>query len=273
MRVGLMRPVYSEEAKRLIHNLGFEEYSLPLLHIKPLSSEKSGILDLFDRLLSHQSDIFIITSVTAVHILHDLMGHSYSDSDIPALFRNVRVVAIGPSTARALADIGISEVEMPERYSSAGLVDYLMDSEGAYEETTVVEVVRSAQGTPLLVEKLSAIGLSVYETKLYTLVPVNAVQAAPLIKKVLRGELDALLFTSSMIARVFLSSAKTLEVLEEVLEALRGMKIVAIGPPTASVLNEVGIHPIVPEHYTFSDMLYLLKEEKEDMDGLSATAP
>jgi uroporphyrinogen-III synthase len=60
-----------------------------------------------------------------------------------------------------------------------------------------------------------------------------------------------------MIAQSFLGLCD-----DECLESLRKITLVAIGPPTAKVLEDYGLKPLIPEEYTFDGVLKLLKSIK-----------
>ncbi len=95
------------------------------------------------------------------------------------------------------------------------------------------------------------------EIQVYRIEKLQGEEQRKEIERVKAGFYDAIIFSSSMIARSFLDLCD-----EECLKALRRGFVVAIGPPTAKVLAEKGIMAEIPKEYTFDGVIELLKSKK-----------
>ncbi len=211
-RVAFFRPddERREAAEEIVSAVGGEPVPDPMLAIEPTGETPRA-----------DADYYIFTSVTAAEVL---------EADALA-FNEAVVCAIGEATARALRGIGIDVDRVPERASSAGLVDALEPEVGG----TRVEIARSDAGSDVLPDGLNAAGAYVHETVLYTLTrPPGAGRS---VEELVAGTLDTLLFTSTLTVEHFLATAAERSQEDEVYQALDRVLVGAIGPPTARTLE------------------------------------
>ena len=136
------------------------------------------------------------------------------------------VAAIGPGTARALAEHGIRADLVPERAVAEGLVEAL-----AGLDVRRALVVRAREGRDVLPDALRARGAEVDVVALYETV------AEPLEQETARAAAgaDYVTFTSASTVRFFLAAAGP----------LAGPRIASIGPATSAALREAGLEPDV----------------------------
>ena len=159
-----------------------------------------------------------------------------------------RVIAIGKKTAEL---IDAEEVLLPSKF----------DSETLYKEFAEmlrgkrVVAFRSNAGSDVI-RRLVEIA-DFREIEVYRIEKLQGEEQKREIEKVKAGFYDAIVFSSSMIARSLLELCD-----EECLKALEKILIVAIGPPTANVLAEKGVKAEIPEEYTFDGIIRLLKSKK-----------
>jgi uroporphyrinogen III methyltransferase / synthase len=154
--------------------------------------------------------------------------------------RGTVIAAIGPGTARALAEHGIAADIVPERFVAEALVDALADVE---VEGRKVLVARAAEARDVLPDALRERGaevdvIALYETLRESPDPaaVEAAQAA-----------DYVTFTSSSTVR------NLTEALGERFPS--GARIVSIGPVTSEAARDAGLEVHV-------------EAERHDVDGL-----
>lgn len=166
------------------------------------------------------------------------------------------VAAIGPKTAAALESLDIEVDIVPQRFTSAGLVDELGDR----VEGKRVEVARSDHGSDELIDGLEAKGAYVHETVLYRL--VRPPDAGSSIEAVIEGEIDALAFTSSLTVKHFLELADEEDRTGELMAALEGVIVGAIGPPTAETATSLGLQvDHIASEATFESLIEELTAE------------
>jgi uroporphyrinogen III methyltransferase/synthase len=152
-----------------------------------------------------------------------------------------RVAAIGPGTARALAERGIVADVVPERYVAESLVDAL-----AGIEVKRALIARAGEGRDVLPEALRARGAEVDVLALYDTVAEPLSRAA----RARACDADYVTFTSSSTVRFFLQALDGASLSS-------ATRVVSIGPVTSATLREHGIEPHV-------------EAAQHDIDGLVA---
>jgi uroporphyrinogen III methyltransferase / synthase len=152
------------------------------------------------------------------------------------------VAAIGPGTARALAEHGIVADVVPERFVAEGLVEALADGIGG-EPIRRALIARAAEARDVLPDALRGRGAEVDVLDLYRTVsePLSDTQ-----RDALAGA-DYVTFTSSSTVRFFFEQA----------EGAIGpaTRLASIGPVTSQTLREHGHEPDV-------------EASRHDIDGL-----
>jgi len=190
------------------------------------------------------ADCVVFTSATGAEI-------ALRDDRLAAPLRRSVLATIGPRTEEALAERGLSASIVPESFSSRGLALALAP------RFKRVLLLRSAKGSPELVEILEEAGVEVDEVHLYDIAPSGDPKLDWLI---LRGTPDVFAFTSGSTARNILARAKELGAEGRLRGRLSEAKVAAIGPPTRAVLEDLGVRvDVMPERYTFRAMLEELR--------------
>ncbi len=167
-----------------------------------------------------------------------------SKSGVEAVFRRTRtlagpkVAAIGPATARALAQRGVQADLVPAEYVAEAILDALGSVAGLRFLLPRADIARRA-----LADGLEARGGIVHEIAAYRTRPAPT-RAADL------GPVDAITFTSSSTVRGFLESGPVPQ----------GTKVVCIGPVTAETARQCGLDvTAVAERYTEDGLIAALQ--------------
>ncbi len=223
----------SELARRLQAH-GAEVVQAPVIRVRPIPGPP---LDL------SRYDLVCVTSPNGVHALFERLAAAGRDARSLA---GARVAAIGPGTARALAERGVLADIVPERSVAEALVEAL-----AGVPFTRALIARAADAREVLPDALRARGGKVDVLALYETVaePLSgpALEAA-------RGA-DYITFTSSSTVRFFLSAVAAAG--DGLADAPLSphTRIVSIGPVTSETLRERGLEPHV-------------EAERHDIDGV-----
>ena len=172
-------------------------------------------------------DLICLSSPNGVECLFERIAAGGLDTR--ALART-HMAAIGPSTARALAEHGIAADVVPERFVAESLVEALAEL-----PIRRALVARAREARDVLPNALSARGvevsvLALYETIAEPLSPWSLAAAR---------EADYITFTSSSTVRFFLEAAGGSAGLSP------HTRIVSIGPVTSATLREHGLDPHV----------------------------
>jgi uroporphyrinogen-III synthase len=173
-------------------------------------------------------DILIFTSSLGVEKL--------LNRTIPG--RNVRIVSVGPKTAKKVEDYGLKS-EVIEKFSSENFAEYLRDIAGK-----TIGIARAEIPNPELILSLESKGAVVVEAPAYRLEP-----AGNSILGVLNN-VDAVIFTS---AKSFELSGFGQENAKN-----KKIKVIAIGEKTASAMIKMGIRPDIVGNGTIEDCLSAL---------------
>ena len=200
-------------------------------------------------------DLVCVASPNAVHaLLERLDDGTHPPGDARSL-AGTRVAAIGPGTARALAEHGITADIVPPRSVAESLVEALADF-----HVNRALVARASQARDVLPDALRARGAEVDVLALYETV------AEPLSARTLEQAraADYIVFTSSSTVRFFLQAASGAQARDG---ASPGdphphatllsptTRVVSIGPVTSATLREHDLEPTV-------------EAERHDIDGL-----
>jgi uroporphyrinogen III methyltransferase/synthase len=206
--------------------LGATVIEAPTIQIVPLDGPAPDL---------KRFDLLCLTSPNGVRLLFGRLTAAGQDARALA---GCTVAAIGPGTARALAEHGIFADVVPERFVAEALVE-------ALDEVPVQRalIARAAEARDVLPEALWARGAQVEILALYKTV------AEPLSESQLQAvaAADYVTFTSSSTVRFFFDAAG-----HRVGEQTR---LVSIGPVTSAALRERGRKPSV-------------EAERHDIDGL-----
>lgn len=158
------------------------------------------------------------TSANAVaHVARALGAHARE------ALRARRIAAVGPATARALAEVDVPVDVLAEEETGAGLARALLERLGAARPPVLLPTARG--GRPELGDALRAAGCPVRRVELYESIPLPPPPAAEL-------DVDAVVVASPSGARAGLEGCAG--------AGLRA-RVVAIGPTTAAALRDLGL--------------------------------
>jgi uroporphyrinogen III methyltransferase/synthase len=204
--------------------LGAEVVEAPAIRIVPLDGPAPEL---------ERYDLVCLTSPNGVRLLFERINAEGRDARALA---HARIAAIGPGTAAALIEHGITPDIVPERFMAEGLVEAL-----AAVSARRALVARAAEARDVLPDALRAAGIDVDVIALYETVaePLSDAQVNAL------AEVDYVTFTSSSTVKYLLENA----------EVRADARIASIGPVTSAALRERGLEPDV-------------EASRHDIDGL-----
>jgi uroporphyrinogen III methyltransferase/synthase len=196
--------------------LGAVVLEAPAIRIEPLDGPAPDLA---------RYDLLCVTSPNGVGLLFERLFGAGLDARALA---GTRVAAIGPGTAAALRDHGVSADVVPERFVAEGLLEAL-----AGKPATRVLVARAKEARDVLPDGLRERGAEVDVLALYETVaePLSGSQLEAL------AGADYVTFTSSSTVSRLIEAAGR--------ERLGGARLVSIGPVTSAALREHGLEPHV----------------------------
>lgn len=243
MRVAVTRPAErSAEAVKIIEDAGGVAVVAPTLELKPAATE--SLLEVCQR--ASEWDWIIFTSPAAIESLLEAC------SDFPQrLNEKCMVAVIGPRTGDVASEHGMRVDLLPEDYTAEGLLDALSEHELKGKR---VAVPRTLSARKVLPEGLEEMGADVFVAEAYrSTLPSDRGPADELIDGIIRGEVDAVTFTSPLTVENLFRIAGDRR--DKLLESMKGIHIAAIGPITLSKLSEYGLDALTPGRYTVKDMI------------------
>jgi uroporphyrinogen III methyltransferase/synthase len=217
-----------------LRELGAEVVELPAIRIEP-RLESDAVREAADAIGEY--DLVCLTSPNGVRLLFEALAAAGRDARALA---GATVAAIGPGTARALAERGISADVVPERFVAEALVEALAAVE---VEGRRVLVARATEARDVLPDALRGRGAEVDVVALYETVREQPAEAA--VEAALSA--DYVTFTSS----------STVSNLTEALgdRFPTDARVVSIGPVTSETARAAGLNVDV-------------EAERHDVDGL-----
>ncbi|MFQ5950943.1 MAG: uroporphyrinogen-III synthase [Candidatus Geothermarchaeales archaeon] len=238
-----------DESANLVSTAGGRPYPVDILTVRSLI-HRPEVESFFEELCTRGFDYSIFMSTNGVeHFV--TAGEKYRPQHYREALGRSKVIAVGPKTAQQLARQELPCHEIPDRYSSSGIIAS-MEVKDLSEARVAIPRARNA--SPSLREGLADLGAKVTEVFLYELeVDSSSVKTMEFLRGISRGRIDAVVFTSSAIAQGVLGAAETSSMREEVHRKLASnVLVVAIGPLTASTLREMGLRVVVePRIHTF----------------------
>lgn len=241
----------SEQAPALsapLRQLGAQVTEIPTIEIHPPASYAA----LDQALLRVESyTILILTSVNGVAALfarYHRMGLPVAD------LKHLRVVAIGPATARAIQKEGLGVPIVPQQYIAESVLEALR---GKVTRTSRVLLVRAKVARDLLPGELRKMGAHVDVIEAYeTRIPEGAAQQLQGIFSHPETRPHVVTFTSSSTAANFLELLGA-----ELQESLRDVCLASIGPVTSATLAKAGFQPTVQARvYTMPGLVQAIAE-------------
>jgi uroporphyrinogen III methyltransferase / synthase len=241
-----------------LRGLGAEVVELPAIRIEPRVDDDE-VRRAVGRIVAGEYALVCLTSPNGVRLLFEAMGSAGLDarafgkgpeqqqvgqgeSDAREARAGATIAAIGPGTARALAEQGISADIVPERFVAEALVEALAEID---VEDKRVLVARAAEARDVLPDALRESGAEVDVVALY-----ETVREAPSEEAVEAAQsADYVTFTSSSTVR------NLTEALGDRFPA--SARVVSIGPITSEAARDAGLEVAV-------------EAERHDIDGLVA---
>jgi uroporphyrinogen III methyltransferase/synthase len=216
--------------------LGAEPITLPMIEITPMA-EYSRLDAALARLSEY--DRLIFTSANAVAVFWARLAGPLP----PAL----RLAAVGPGTARALEQHGVTPAFLPEEYTAEALAAGLGPVEGQRLLLPHAELARE-----VLADDLRQHGATVDEIAIYRTLPAAPDPTG--LAELQRG-VDAITFTSASAARNWARA------LGSVPTPRQPPTIACIGPVTAAAAREVGLPAdVVAAVYTLEGLVTALAD-------------
>jgi uroporphyrinogen-III synthase len=249
------------ELNGLISRHGGVPWSAPALSEVPITpGERENAV--IDELVSDAFDLVVLLTGVGTRRLFDEAVRAKRLSGVITGLQRATIIARGPKPVPVLREHGLRANRIaPEPHTTIELVATL-DTEPVGGRRVLVLTAGEPFEQPSA--SLRARGAEVVELQLYkwALSPSDASRIEETINEIVRGRMDAVLFTSQVQIRHLLDIATQHAVRDALLSALRGHVLVgAVGPTVEQVLAQHGLHAdVVPEHPKMGHLVVALAD-------------
>jgi len=245
------------ELTRLLQQKGATVCEKPLLSIDPPSSfeDLDNALKQFDTFdwIVFASPRAVSSVLERIRTLFDLQ----TAEEIYAIFKKVKVAAVGKSTANFLKDQNIEVHFHPSDYCAEGLVKEFPKNDLAGKK---IFWPRTLKGELTINDGLKALGAEVFMAEAYSSnLPKSSEVLSAELEQIMRQEVDVITFTSSQTVRNFVSIFN-LEQGKKLSDLYASVIVACIGPKTAkTALDIYGKADVVAGEYTIEGLVKSLE--------------
>jgi len=227
----------------LLKEEGADVLEIPFIEIRPAQSYEA--LDkAIENLLAY--DWLILTSVNGVKALFSrLEKQGKSEADL----LHLKIVAIGPATAKAIEKHGIPVDIMPDEYVAEAVVEEMRNQVKGER----VLLVRAKVARDVIPNALRELGAKVHVMEAYETVVPEASRTTILEALNSDKKPSVITFTSSSTVKNFVELVGQETISSGLLD---GVKLASIGPVTSSTLKDLGLRvDVEAEEYTIPGLV------------------
>ena len=244
-----------EEFIEKIEEVGGVAISTPLLEIKSNDANEGTIKHTLSRL--KEFDCIVFTSANGVTFFK-----KYLDQwNVPySSLQHMVAASVGSKTSKQMEKLNLSVSVIPEEFVAEKLAEKMKEK---LQQNSKILVIRGNLSRPVLIEQLTAHGFEVKDLVVYETIH-NQSEASKLMTYIERNEIDFITFTSSSTVDSFMKVLYQ----RELLENLKKVTFICIGPITNNTLKEYGFTGIMPDSYTIEDMVKVMIESANNKEGI-----
>ena len=231
---------------------------IPLPTIELVSKGEKIVDEFLESIKEYNPDYSVFMSSKAVKLLFDTAKQVGKLEKLQLAVANTMVMSVGPKTTLALEKEGIKVNYQPSTYSSVGVGEEFTQIHAVGKK---VIVPRSGASTPFLKELLNKIGIDVLEIHLYDVCAFrDTTQWNEFRELFSKDKIDGVVFTSASSVRGFFEIMLKDYDEERLLDNLKKIQVVAIGPFTADELKKFKVQNTVSQVHTVSGSFDTIKE-------------
>ena len=266
LRVLALESRRAPELAKLISAYGGEPIVAPAMREVPLESNREA-LSFAAALLAGEFDMVIFLTGVGARAVLSVAETAYKRDDYIASLQRVKVVARGPKPVAVLRELGVTPaVTVSEPNTWRELLLALDEADASKGELRLrgarVAVQEYGVSNPELLSGLRERGAAVTPVPVYQwALPDDCAPIRAAVKSIADGEIDAVLFTTSVQVAHLLQIAAEMKLEEPMRRGLSRTIVASIGPTTSEELERQGIPAdFEPSH---PKMGFLVKETAE----------
>lgn len=259
--VGVTSDRRSADLITALERRGAEVIHAPALTMRHNQGEDQLIADT-RAVIEHRPDVVLITTGYGMHRWLEVADSAGLGAELLQTLERARILARGPKAHGAVRAAGLIDVETEGLETTTDLVDAV---EAARLSAPTIAVQLHGFTDEAGLARLHRLSAELLTVKPYRWMPPGSADRLPrLIRLVCDQQLDAITFTSAPAAIATLEQAGGIGLLRDFVFALSRMAVVAVGPMTASPLQEAGVEVLIPERYRLGAMIRLVTEHLTD---------
>jgi len=260
LRVAAMESRRGDDMVRMIERLGGTAFVSPSMREVPLG-ENRAVIQWAHRLMSGEIDLLLLmTGVGVRQLLAQLDRHVDRERFLGAL-SDVKSIARGPKPKAVLRELGITPTYLvPEPNTWRELLQ-LIDEQVPVSGLTV-GIQEYGESNPSLIAGLEARGATIDVVRVYSWgLPEDTGPLEENVRRICRGEIDVLMFTSANQVANLLKVAQQMGLEGPLRDALRKTVVASIGPTTSERLQQSRIAvDIEPENNKMGHLVQAVGE-------------
>jgi len=249
-----------EELAQMLEKEGARALRCPLVNILD-APDAAPVLAWLNELCAGRFAVVVLMTGEALRRLLGFADRAGMREVVVAALADTRTVTRGPKPGRALKEIGLTPSVVAEAPTTDGVIATLR------KETIggqVVGLTLYGEPNPTLVQFLERAGAAVRTVLPYVYAPASdADRVVDLIARMARGEVDALVFTSSpQVDRLFEVAAEK-QLVPDLEEGLKRVRVAAVGPVVADALRQrrAPVHICPEQGFVMKNLVQLIRRE------------
>jgi uroporphyrinogen-III synthase len=250
LRVLALENRRATEIATLIRNYGGVPTVVPVMREVPLESNAEAF-SFAKALMAGQFDLVLFLTGAGTKILFNAVLTRFPREEFFAALKQAKIAVRGPKPVAALREFGLApDIVGQEPSTWREVLDSLDAAYPAGIGGLRIAVQEYGAVNTALLEGLAQRGAQVTRVPVYQwALSDNLDEIRATVGAVLRGEFEVLLFLTGVQAMHFCQVARDMGQLEPLLESLKRIVVVCIGPSTAEALTLLGITPdFQPSH-------------------------
>ena len=262
--IGITAARRAEEFAALLERRGARVVQAPTIRILPLVDD-TELERVTEEIIGSPPQIMVATTGIGFRGWIEAADGWGNAEDVLRSLSQSRLIARGPKAKGAIRAAGLREEWSPESESSSEVLDHLL-AEGVEGVRIAVQLHGATsewEPLPDFCTVLRAAGAVVVPIPVYRWnMHPDVARIDKMIAQVLRGDLDAITFTSAPAAASILTRAKELGKLQPFVHALRtAVPVMCVGSVTASPLEALQIPTTYPRRFRLGALARLITDE------------
>lgn len=242
------------EFARLVKQEGGIPISLPTIKLIPIDSKQ--FLEEFSQICSNHYQYYVFMSSNSVDLFFKLVKENNLSRLLEEQLANCDVIAIGPATRKKLESNNVLVKWQPKEYSALGILKLLKKLQ--LKAGTRILIPRSSASNSFLKNELESMSIILDEFYIYYPQAETSNQTwIEFSHQMKMNKIHAIIFTSPSAVRYFFSIMH--QVLPDLMQYIKNIVMISIGPNTTIELKSKHIVPFESEEHTIRGTVQLVK--------------